>query len=267
MYFDWVIRILPFFIISMIVSLLIMFIMFGKTEKLEGTKEYFVDEYRKLGKMSRDEIICAVLFILAFIAAFTRPLYDKILPGLAPAYVFLTLGSLAFVLTMLDKKPMMTWEHAQANTMWGMMILFGGGLALGKLINESGAGEAIAGLVSKSNFSGELASIIIFAVLARVIGELTNSTVAAAVTVPIVLQYTTNMGLNPIPYWFITILAYNAEFMLPISVRAIPVGYGLNPSTMFKKGFIFTVIHLILAVGVGYLMMKFWPMFSTLSNI
>ncbi len=73
-------------------------------------------------------------------------------------------------------------------------------------------------------------------VFTRVIAEMTNGTTAAAVVCPIVFGVTEKLGLNPVPYWFITTMAFNAEFLLPISVRAIPVSYGLDADKMLKWG-------------------------------
>ncbi|WP_193555338.1 transporter permease [Klebsiella huaxiensis] len=133
-------------------------------------------------------------------------------------------------------------------------------------MNDSGASVGIAGLISELSLDGGLLTIIVFVVLARIISESTNSTASAAVVLPIVLGFTTKLGLNPIPYWFITVMAFNAEFMLPISVRAIPVAYGLDARAMFKGGSLMALIHIIFVVIVGYTCLKFWPTFSQLSD-
>lgn len=264
MYIDWIVRMAPYFVILTASSLAFMLLMPSKVKNLEGTKEYFTESYREIGPMKRDEKICASLFILALLGVFLRPLYAHILPGLAPAYIFLVLGSLAFFIATSEEGFMLTWDKAEKGTLWGMMVLFGGGLALGRMINDSGASNAIADVVSNLSFDGGFLTIAAFAVLARLISEFTNSTVSAAVTIPIVLGFTSKLGLNPVPYWFITVMAFNSEFVLPISVRAIPVGYGLDPAKLFKSGIMMTIFNLSLVLIAGYLMMKFWPAFSTL---
>lgn len=266
MYIDWIIRIGPFFILLAFLSLLIMLLLYGKLSPLQGSKEYFLKSYHELGEMERDEKICGGLFLLALSGTFARPMYAEIFPGLAPAYIFLLFGSLAFFINAVDKKTLLIWETAQQNIMWDMMILFGGGLALGRLINDSGAGVAIAEIVSNLSLDGGLTTLIVFTIFARVISELTNSTVSAAVTIPIVLNFSAQMGLNPIPYWFITVMAMNSEFLLPISIRSIPVSYGLDPKKMLKHGFPMTIASSILVIIYGYIAMQFWPGFSELSN-
>lgn len=264
MYVDWVIRTAPYFIIATIVLLGCMLIMPIKVKRLNGTKEYFEESYQQLGPMKRDEKICATLFILAIIGVFTRPLYDELLPGLTPAYLFLILGCTAFLITDVNKQSLLNWETAQQGTMWGMLTLFGGGLALGKLINESGASARIADIISGLSLDGGFTTIVVFVVFGRLISELTNSTTSAAVTIPIVLGFTAELGLNPIPYWFITTMGYNAEFVLPISVRAIPVSHGLDASKMLKGGIPMTLINMGVVIVMGYITMTFWPAFGQL---
>lgn len=267
MYIDWVVRILPFFILTAAVTLCLMFFFFtSKGERLEGTKDYFEKSYKELGPMKRDEKICGTLFILAMIGAFARPAFAGILPALEPAYIFAILGSLSFIITSANKKdPILTWEHAQQNMLWGMMLLFGGGLALGQMVNGSGAGAGIAQLITDLNLTGDLAIIVVFVIVAVILSELTSSTVSAAVTIPIVLTLCTNLGLNPVPYWFITVMGYNAEFLLPVSVRAITVGSGLDAGKQMKYGVPFVIIRALLAIIVGYAFLKLWPMFGQLS--
>jgi sodium-dependent dicarboxylate transporter 2/3/5 len=267
MYVDWIVRILPFFILTAIVTLLLMFFFFTrKGEKLEGTKDYFEKAYAELGTMKRDEKICGTLFLLAMIGAFARPLFAKALPSLEPAYIFAILGALSFVITSADKKnPILTWEHAQKNMLWGMMLLFGGGLALGNIVNGSGAGAGIAKVITDMHLTSDLAIIVVFVLSAVLISELTNSTVSAAVTIPIILTLCTNLGLNPVPYWFITVMGYNAEFLLPVSVRAITVGSGLDASKQMRYGIPFVIVRALLAIILGYIFLKFWPMFGHLS--
>ena len=267
MYIDWVTRTLPFFIVAIITLLAYMLLMPKEAKELNGTKEYFEKSYKELGPMKRDEKICATIFVLGTVLAFARPLYADLFPALSPAYIFLFLGALTFFIIDKENKQLLSWKHAETHTMWGMMILFGGGLALGKLINESGASTRIAEIISGMNLDGGFLTIVIFCVLARIISELTNSTTSAAVIIPIVLGFTEKMGLNPIPYWFITVLAFNAEYILPISVRAIPVSYGLDANKMLKRGLPITILSTAIVIVLGYLALEYWPYFAQLTVI
>ncbi|SDB53533.1 solute carrier family 13 (sodium-dependent dicarboxylate transporter), member 2/3/5 [Pseudobutyrivibrio sp. YE44] len=265
MYVDWITRMLPYTIIATAVVLVVMLLKPLETNSLSGTKEYFEKCYEELGPMKKDEKISLVLFIAAMLGSFIRPLYAELLPGLVPAYLFLILGFLNFVIVSAEKKEMLlTWDKAQKEVMWGMLLLFAGGLALGQILVGSGANESIATLISKANLSGGLGTIFIFTVFACFISEMTNSTVSAAVTLPIVIGVTTQMGLNPIPYIFTTAMGMNFESLLPVSVRAISVGYGLDPEKLLKNGLVVCGARMVAAVAVGYLTMLIWSGFGVL---
>ena len=81
---------------------------------------------------------------------------------------------------------------------------------------------------------------------------------------PIVISIVQGMGLNPIPYVYIASIGVNLSYMLPTSIRAIPVGYGLEPEYMLKKGVPFTVVVIALMSALSWLLLTYWPAFSTI---
>ena len=107
-------------------------------------------EYEKIGKIS------LVLFLAAVVLAFLRPLYQSFLPDFQPFYAFLLAGFVSFFLRDENKKSLMTWDFAVKNINWGLMILFSGGLAAGKLIISTGAADSIAQVVASTNPEGVL---------------------------------------------------------------------------------------------------------------
>jgi len=69
-------------------------------------------------------------------------------------------------------------------------------------------------------------------------------------------------GLNTIPYIYIASVACNCAYILPTSVRAIPVGYGLDPKKLFSKGILAILISLVVVTVFGYLLIMYWSGFS-----
>lgn len=265
MYIDWIARMLPYTIIAAVVVLCMMIFKKRSVNRLEGTKEYFKESYKALGPMRREEKISLILFIIAMLGSFIRPLYADILPLLVPAYLFLVCGLINFIIVSSDKKKMLLeWDGAQKEVMWGMLLLFAGGLALGQILTLSGANDVIADVISKLHITGGIETIAVFAIFACLISEMTNSTVSAAVTIPIVIGVTGKMGLNPIPYVFATAMAFNYESLLPVSVRAITVSYGIAPDKLIKNGLLITIVRMLVSIAVGYMMMLIWQGFGEL---
>lgn len=263
MYVDWIVRFLPYVLVCAVVFFALMMAMFRKVEPLKGSKEFFTEGYREMGPIKRDEALCGIFFLVTFFGALCRPLFSAFLPSLVPAYIFVGMGMLSFFCTYKGKE-IMTWPEAQSGVMWGMMYLFAGGLALGTLLNGSGATAQIVTIIQGFAFDGGITTIIMFVLIAAVISELTSSTVSAACIVPIVLAFATQTGLNPIPYWLITVMAFDAEFLLPVSIRAVPASYGLSPSDMLSKGMPLFIARLVIIVVLGFVLMQVWPTFLTL---
>jgi len=263
MYIAWVIRFLPITIVLVISNILMLLIGVKKGEEIGGSREYFQMQYKTMAPMSRPEKYSLMLFVLATVLAFSRQLYQAWLPGLKPAYVFIICGILVFFINNEDGTQLVRWKEAQKKIGWSLMYVFAGGLAAGTLINSSGAAKAIGAAVAQSNLTGGFGTVLVIVALTVLLSDVTSNTATAAVAMPIVISIIQGIGKNPIPYIYIASIGVNLSYMLPTSIRAIPVGYGLEPKYMFKKGVPITIVVILLMSIMGYLMMHFWPAFST----
>ena len=130
--------------------------------------------------------------------------------------------------------------------------------------NSTGAAKAIGNLVASANMSAGFVLVLVIIVLTIVLSDVTSNTATAAVAMPIVISIVDGIGGNPIPYIYIASIGVNLSYMLPTSIRAIPVGYGLEPKYMLKKGVPMTIVVIVLMTVASYLMLKLWPAFSTI---
>lgn len=263
MYSSWVVRFLPLMLILMFINVLFMIRDVKKTEQLGGSREYFIARYKELEPMSYEEKTALVLFVLATVLAFTRQLYQSILPGLKPAYVFIICAIVSFLLTNKNGERIMVWKNVQGKIIWGLMYIFAGGLAAGTLINKSGAAEALGECISRLDMKGGFVTVLIILTVTLLMSDVTSNTATAAVAMPLVISITQGSGLNPIPYVYVASVGVNLSYMLPTSIRAIPVGYGLSPKYMFKEGWKITVLIIVIMSIVCELLLKYWPAFST----
>ncbi len=264
MYVDWVIRFLPLLALIFALNLLFLWRLIRDLDGLPGSAAYFRGLYREFGPLRRGEAIGLTVFALATLLAFLRPLYAGLLPGMKPAYVFLTLGLLLFVLRDEKGEPMMDWKFAESHVMWGMMFLFASGMALGRALIETGAVDRLAALIAASEPSGGLAMIALFSVFGCLLTELSSNTAAASIALPVVISITGATGLNPVPYLLITVVAVNCAYVLPVSTRAIPVSYGLDAGYQIREGLKLTVLNVAVVTAAGWLCLRFLPLFSSL---
>jgi len=262
MYITWITRLLPMLILVSAVILGYMLTFRFETNQLSGTKDYFREEYKNLPALSTGEKWGMALFLVASLMAFARPLFADLLPNLRPAYVFLLCGILTFIVPGNDGKRLSTWEYTSPRMMWGLYFLFAGGIAVGNFITLSGAGDIIAEIMTEQNLEGGLPTIAVFVFSGILLSNISSNTAACAILTPIVITVMQTQGINPVPYVYVTLTASNCAYLLPTSVRAIPVGYGLDPKVMFRKGLWAVVLSFIVVTLLGYLFTMYWPAFS-----
>lgn len=263
MYIDWVVKFFPIMVVLLIINLIFMVRDIKKNECLGGSKEYFQQEYEKMPKMTREEWISLLLFCVATIMAFTRQCYSDILPGLKPAYSFIICAIIAFFITRKENgEKLLHWNHVAKKVVWGLIYIFAGGMAAGTLINGSGAAESIGTAVASMGITGGIAAVCIFITVPLLLSDVTSNTATAAVAIPIVTSIVQGLGQNPIPYIYIASIGVNLSYMLPTSIRAIPVGYGLSPKYMFKEGWKITLLVIVFMTITAWALMEYWPAFS-----
>ena len=262
MFITWVTRLFPMLVVVSGAILVYMLNFRFETARLSGTKTFFKMEYQNLPKITCGEKWGLTLFLAASLLSFAMPGFSKLFPQFKPAFVFLFFGILTFILPGNQGKRLSTWEEASQKMMWGLYLLFAGGIAVGDFITLSGAGDAIAQIMTAQNLEGGIFTIAIFVLSGILLANISSNTAACAILTPIVISVIQSLGQNPVPYVYITLAASNCAFVLPTSVRAIPVGYGLDPRIMFKKGLWAVLISFAVVTVFGYLFTNYWDAFS-----
>jgi sodium-dependent dicarboxylate transporter 2/3/5 len=123
------------------------------------------------------------------------------------------------------------WKR-MATIDWGTILLFGGGLSLGRLMFDTGLAEAAGRtLVRVTGAEGVWALTGVAIVAGIFLSELTSNTASASMLVPVVIAIAQATGVSPVPPALGAALGASFGFMLPISTppNAIVYGSGLVP--------------------------------------
>jgi sodium-dependent dicarboxylate transporter 2/3/5 len=167
------------------------------------------------------------------------------------AIVALIAAVLLFVLPvhLREGRFTMTWEDA-VGIDWGTILLFGGGLALGTLMFETGVARAVG-----NGLAGEIGASSLWTLTFATIGigivlsETTSNTAAANMVIPVAIAVAQAAGVNPIPPALGACFGASYGFMLPVSTppNAIVYGSGLVPiPKMMRAGILFDVLGLFI---------------------
>lgn len=187
--------------------------------------------------------------LIALTAGVQSDLYKAVNGSMPEAVAALFGAALLFVLPGDQAGRAITW-HEAAKIDWGIVLLYGGGFALGVLSNQTGLAEAIGvGLASLLPLAESGLLLLIAATLvATMISETTSNTASATIVVPVAISIARAAGADPLESALGATFGASLGFMLPVSTpcNAIVFGSGYVPLTrMIRYGILLDV------VGVG----------------
>ena len=147
----------------------------------------------------------------------------------------------------------LTWEQA-VRIDWGIILLFGGGLAMGELAFSTGLAESMGrGITSSLPVQSEASLTILFTAVAIVMSEAASNTASANMIVPIAIAVSQAAGIDPLQPALGATLGASMGFMMPISTppNAIVYSSGHVPITaMMRHGIILDVAGFLVIVGL-----------------
>ncbi|WP_297814536.1 DASS family sodium-coupled anion symporter [uncultured Polaribacter sp.] len=216
------------------------------------------EEVKKLGKVSKEEKRVLIIFAITVFLWITRTIVNTLFPGLKLSDTVISLiGAVSlFAIPMNLKKGnfILQWKDTE-KLAWGILILFGGGLALAKGMASSGLVALITDTIAAGNFN-VLATVALLIVLMLFMTELMSNVALVAVLAPVVAGIA--IGLNiPILNLLIPVtMASSCAFMLPMATppNAIVFASGyVKVNEMVKAGIVLNAI----AVGLLILYYQF----------
>lgn len=266
-FFEWMVLAFP---VAAFCYVVIFFYLHKKcpsgTKELSGSGDFLRAEKQKLGPMRRGEKNVLLAFLLtvtlwigpglvALVAGSDNSVYLQ-LTRIFPEAISALLGATLLFVLPLDWKARrftLTWKQA-VQIDWGTILLFGGGLALGKLAFSTGLAEYLGkSLLYFSPWEGsdsliQLAVItLLSALLSVVLSEMVSNTAAANMTIPVVLAVAASLQLPPAAPGLAAGLAASLGFMLPVSTppNAIVFSSGLIPvRRMIRFGVVLDLLGL-----------------------
>ena len=223
-------------------------------------KEFIRNEIGKLGPMSTEEKRVAAVFGTAAFLWMTRKerlfgadvdvfgwshYLDSFLVwlGSSPVGYLIDDGTVSVMMALTlfmipaSKKVggrLMDWEDAK-KVPWGILILFGGGLALAKGVGTSGLSDYVA--MQLEVVLGDASPLII--VLSTVgfitgLTEVMSNTATISLAVPIMGSMAQAIEVHPLLLLIPTTLAASCAFMLPVSTPPNAIVYGSGRVPIMK---------------------------------
>jgi len=261
-FLQWVGFGMPITVVVMLACGAVLWVMYGRNAPNTSAARSEADSLmRDLGPMKPSEravlwgfAVAMVLWILpdGLVIGLGKehPIASWVQPRF-PASVAALLGMAVMFMVPAGDRPggrAISWREA-ATIDWGVILLFGSGIALGQALFATGLakdlGEAAA-RVSGAHSVWAITGLAIFSAI--VLSELASNTAAATVMVPVAIGLSQGAGVNPIPAALGAALGASFGFMLPVSTapNAIVYSSGLVPSKdMLRAGILLDVVGFV----------------------
>jgi solute carrier family 13 (sodium-dependent dicarboxylate transporter), member 2/3/5 len=137
---------------------------------------------------------------------------------------------------------------------WGVVLLYGGGFALGVLSFQTGLAEAMGrGLTGLLPIHGSFGMLVASVLVAVILSETTSNTAAANMVVPVVISIARSAGVDPLEPALGATMAASLGFMLPVSTpcNAIVYGSGYIPlGRMIRHGLMLDIAGVVVIVAL-----------------
>ncbi len=188
--------------------------------------------------------------MVAVLAGEGSPLYQGLTRRLPEGVAALLGAALLFVLPGKGG-PAITWKEA-TQIDWGVVLLYGGGFALGVLSFQTGLAEAMGrGLTGLLPVEGRLGLLVASVLFAAILSETTSNTASANMVVPVVISIARAAGMDPLEPALGATLGSSLGFMLPVSTpcNAIVYGSGYIPlGRMIRWGLVLDLAGVVVIV-------------------
>jgi sodium-dependent dicarboxylate transporter 2/3/5 len=264
---SWMAIGLPVVIVMMAFIAFWVLIPYGRKIQLdEKARQAVQDEWSKLGPTTVGErnvmlafSVTVALWVVPGLASSVlgaaHPVASRLNAWFPEAVAALIGATLLFLLPVSwrARRFTLTWEEA-SRIDWGIILLFGGGLAMGQLADSTGLSAALGQWVAGSfPTAGELGLTMVFTGVAIVMSEAASNTASANIIVPTAVAVATAAGISPLAPGLGATLGASMGFMMPISTppNAIVYSSGYVPiGAMMRIGIVLDVVGYIVIVAL-----------------
>ncbi len=219
-------------------------------------------QLQALGKISFEEKTVLAVFALTAFAWISRSfLLSKILPTIDDTIIAIIAAVILFVLPAAKGKArkIVTWAEA-VKLPWGILLLFGGGLALAEGFKESGLAVWIGSQMTLLEGVAMILLLLVLVTAVNFLTEITSDLATTAMILPILAPLALTIDVHPYILMVGATVAASCAFMLPVATppNAVVFGSGyLTIPDMFKAGIWMNILSIVLLTLITYFLLPY----------
>ena len=262
-FLNWMILGVPFslLMLGIIYVVLVKWIYPNHLPEMDNSKALIQNELHKLGRINSTEVKVLVIFFLAIIFWITRSLINPHLQEvgleLSDAGISMMAAFALFAIPFKFNKGefALDWKDTE-KLPWGILILFGGGLALAGALAQVGIIDLIGNVIAQNQ---NLSIITVTAVLILVLlfmTELMSNVALVAIFAPVVAGIALGLDAEMLHLLIPITMASSCAFMLPMATPPNAIVFASGYIKVHEMAKVGVILNLI-AVTILILMAKF----------
>ncbi|MEX0741119.1 MAG: SLC13 family permease [Pseudohongiella sp.] len=235
-----------------------------KIKGLPGGRAVIQQERHALGVISFEEKAVAAVFSFAAFMWITRGfIWTDLLPQITDGMIAVLATVILFVIPASAEKNsrVLDWKDS-VNIPWGILLLFGGGLAIAAGFRATGLSEWMGTQLTVLDSFHLIIIIASATLLILFLTEITSNTATATMILPVVAALALALDIHPFALMIPCAMAANCAFMLPVGTPPNAIIFATNKLTildMVKTGFAMNLIaSLLIVLSVYFLVPIIW---------
>ena len=224
-----------------------------------GGKAEIKRQLSVLGKITYEEKAVLIIFALTAFLWITRSfLLKRFIPAIDDTIIAMISATVLFIIPTKNKKTALIDWNSAVKLPWGILLLFGGGLALAEGFKTSGLASWIATQVTLIEGLSLIALLLILIATVNFLTEITSNLATTAMLLPIIAPVALSLNVHPFTFMVGITVAASCAFMLPVATppNAIVFGSGyLKIPDMVKAGIWMNLISIILITILTYFLL------------
>ena len=247
-FFEWCVAVIPIVFVMLAVGFIVLNIFFKiDVADVKPAKRALERELQDIGKISSYEKKAgAIMLLTIFSWVFLGNIF-----GLA--VIAILSGVSLFMFNVLD------WDDVESNVNWGIILMYGGAIAIGSALATTGAAEWIANIVLDNITLTPLVLVLVISFVSIFLTEGISNSACVAILIPIGFSLGDVVGINPIIMVYLIAVPSGLAFMLPMGTPPNAIAYSAGYYEIRETLLPGLILNLVSWIVFVIMVFTYWP--------
>jgi solute carrier family 13 (sodium-dependent dicarboxylate transporter), member 2/3/5 len=244
-FFQWLKLGLPFSVLTNFIAFLFIKQLFFRNLSLD------MPEFEKTTLDKEQKIVLFTFSFIVFLWIFSKPILAPFGVAISDTAIAVLGGLLFFVLPGQEGKSLLVWKDMD-RIPWGILILFGGGLAVAQILAKTGVISELVNYLSAWSTSSIVVIILLLITITVFATELMSNLALVSLLIPIVATFSLEFNLPLVLLCSGVALASSCAFMLPVATPPNAIVYSSNMIPIKKMVQVGLYLNIVVVLIISF---------------